>query len=63
MWRRWRRSAGRRAARERRLCRHAPSLTVITHVDELKPVRLIEKRPSAAAVPIAMPSTVIVAPA
>jgi hypothetical protein len=40
-----------------------PSLTVIRQVGELKPVRLIEKRPSEAAVPIAMPSIVIVAPA
>jgi hypothetical protein len=40
-----------------------PSLTVIVHVGELKPVRLIEKRPSEAAVPIATPSIVIVDPA
>jgi len=39
----------------------APSLTVITHVDELKPERSMRKRPSEAAVPIGVPSIVIVA--
>src|SRR3954468_18986738 len=38
-----------------------PSLTVILHVDELKPVRRIEKVPVDDAFPIATPSIVIVA--
>jgi hypothetical protein len=40
----------------------APSLTLTVHVGELKPERSTRKRPSEAAVPMATPSIVIVAP-